>query len=342
MKDIKIFLDGEYNKNEGPSNVNRELIKSSNGKIGSYKHRNKYLKRIEKIIGMITCDVLIISTPDVYGPKMLKIRKKFFPSKKSVYLMHGYNKFENDINHLGLSDERLNTEQNILRQVDLVLGVSESFEKWLVKEVPWLKGKTFFLNNGIVQIGNHIIHRQNNDGYLHISVAGGDREIKNNDEIARAVEALNQKNVKSQLKIYGAMVHDAKTFSKYGNTLCIGQLESEDFYQELSKSDIFILNSEVESFGLSVIDALQAGCSVLVSQYAGVNSILSLDDNDIIFDPHDINEIIFKIQNVSKNPNNARMVNKIDYEHYSWRNVSDRLVNICNCLYCGGDYKSIR
>ena len=122
-------------------------------------------------------------------------------------------------------------------------------------------------------------------------------------------------------------------FSKYSHTTYLGMLPNEQFIEKLSNAHIFVLNSEVESFGLSAVEALRAGCNILISQNSGIRSILSLTEEDIIFDTHNHFEIADKVEKLISKNNCMRIMDSIDFNHYSWKNVADRLYKICEAIY---------
>ncbi len=119
-------------------------------------------------------------------------------------------------------------------------------------------------------------------------------------------------------------------------------LPNEQFMEKLSNAHVFVLNSEVESFGLSAVDALRAGCNILISQNSGIRSILSLTEEDIIFDAHNPSEIADKIEKLISKNNCKRILDSINFEHYSWKSVANRLYKICEAVYDGKDYNLIR
>lgn len=101
------------------------------------------------------------------------------------------------------------------------------------------------------------ISKKENDKKIRIIVAGGERIQKNNIEVCKAIEILSNNLEKDiELKICGRKYYQENLFEKYRHSIYVGMLPYKEFCKELEKSDIFILNSEVESFGLSPVDAL--------------------------------------------------------------------------------------
>ena len=143
-----------------------------------------------------------------------------------------------------------------------------------------------------------------------------------------------------ELHIFGRFYENNEDLSSYNFLKIHGHINQNTFYDVLKNNvNIGICNSEVESFGLSIIEALFCGCDIIVSKNTGASSIMKLSENDIINDPHNIREIIEKIKIVHDNPNHERILQSIDINNITWKAQSEKLVKICeNVFYKNGEY----
>lgn len=343
MKSKEVLFCGEYIVNAGPSNVNRFLLDNSKNMFMYVKSQGKITKRVERVLKLLKSNVVIFSGYGRYIKKLLVICKILHI--KTIYLMHGCLEYENQINNLHIKKKDLNVEQYILKKIDLVLCVSEGYMKWVNGRYPQMITKIFYLNSGIdineyKDIKKHNFRAQHEE--ITVAVAGGDRLQKNNFEVCKAIELLTyKKNMSLRLNVYGRCYSNEKRFLKYPHTIYKGMLPKKVLYDELGKTNLFIVNSEVESFGLAVVDALMCGCDILVTQNAGICSLLDLKEADIIKDVHDVSEISEKICKILKKSNNERILNSIDFDRYSWSEVGKRLYRICECLDNEEDFSKI-
>lgn len=93
---------------------------------------------------------------------------------------------------------------------------------------------------------------------------------------------------------------------------------------------MFIQNSQFESFGLALIDALSLGCDVLFSTNTGAKDIITArQESDIINDITDVDEIKDKILKTLECPNNKRLYDSIDKEKTSLQAAVDNLMSRC-------------
>lgn len=338
---MKLLMLGEYNSNAGPSNVNKKIINNLSNSIMYIKSKKKVNKFFELIFKFIKSDIILVSGFDPRYSSLCKFSKII--NKKTIYLMHGYAKYDNEINCLSLNDKILKKEYEILSKVSLILCVSQKFSEWLAIQLPEFKDKIFFINSGIDINNNDIFSKNKNNDKFVIALSGGNRNIKNNVEVCRAVKILFDSGINIEVNIYGRIYDNNDTFTKYSFLNFKGQINQEDFYKELKKTNLFILNTEVESFGLSAADALIGGCDILLSSNCGILSILDYTPNDIIYDPHNIDEIAQKIKYfINNNSNNNRLLSKINFEKCSWKNRTKQLFKICEFVYRDIDINELK
>ena len=106
----------------------------------------------------------------------------------------------------------------------------------------------------------------------------------------------------------------------------------KQLYEEMMKSELYVLNSVYEPFALSVFDALLCGCSILVTNVAGALELLNVTEHDVIYDPMDKDEIAEKIEYLLQHPNNERLMKKLDFDKISYEAEVKRLEQFCEML----------
>lgn len=322
---MRMLLIGDYRKNAGPSNVNKSLINNSDNELLYIKAKSKFVMIFEILFKAALSDVLIVS--GCGSKKYYTLLKPFH--KPMIYILHGYAKYENVVNNLHLSEDAIKAENSFLERSDLIVPVSKWYSEWFSQQCPQWKNKIQYLNNGV-----NIDFRplQIKDEYT-IAVTGGTRIIKNNIEVCRAVEKLYQKNNRYHVYVFGHIYknNDCEIMN-FPFVTFMGQLNKDEYYHKLDRISCFILDSEVEPFGLVVADAINCNCSLLLSKSVGANSILTLTDMDIIENPHNIEELCSKIENVFENPNSERVARSINIEEVSERSAYLKLKEMCREL----------
>ena len=145
----KIFLMGGIYRNTGPANVNRNLI-TADRSIWYQKSHNRLARFIETAIKFLLSDTIVFSAyVRVFAVRLAKLLKK-----KTVYLMHGYMKYENEINQQNVPEEILKAMNMDIASIDSAFG--------------WLKTEGFIfvlLITGCYSaiLGSNILLKEEND-----------------------------------------------------------------------------------------------------------------------------------------------------------------------------------
>ena len=328
---MKIFILGGIDDNAGPTNVNRQIMYWWDDQDEIRTNAGQGIKRLlSGIKGVFWADCVIQSGGGTSSAISVLISRGI--RKPYITIVHGFLPYENEINGFGYPKWRISLFLSNLQHSQIVVSVSNKHKEFIAKHMPSIKNKLRVVYNGIEQY--EIVTDDASTREHIIAVSGGTRPIKNNDIVLKAIEKLNQENFPCTLKLYGHTI--AKGGIDFLNEAqqspyveIMGQVSHSDFLQGLQKACIFIQNSSCESFGLSAIDALQQGCSLLVSNNCGVNDILELEVEDIIMDTSNVDEITRKIRELVRHPNARRLVSSIEYARYSWKVSADLLRQFC-------------
>lgn len=320
----KYLFVGETDGNTGPSNANKGIVANVTNSFYVADSKNKAKKYLSTIANTFLCEVVIVSGMSKIGLYSIKLAK--FLKKKTIYIMHGCYEMESNLNEAVIDPKSVQMEQYILHNVDLLLPVSKRYAERIQNEYPFCSGKMAYLHNGVdkVKLNYGTIERKKG----RIIAVGGDRKLKNNIVVANAMTKMDDNK---KLMVYGHLYHpdDLPT----GNNIEFkGLVSQEQLYKEMAESELFVLNSTLESFGLTVFDALESGCSVLVSNVTGALDLLDVTEHDVIYDPMDENEIAEKINYLLQNPNNTRLLNSLNFDKVSYKAEVKKLEQFCEEL----------
>lgn len=320
---MRILFCGDRRGNAGPSNVNKGIVSNLTESFDYIKNQNKCLKLMELFFKGIWSSVIVVSGTSKLNCVAVAMGKLL--RKKTVYIMHGYVAYEVVVNKQENVDAALAQERYILENADLLLPVSKKFMHWMHEKCPQYAHKTKYIYNGAV------LPAKKKDNYVKekgkIIATGGDREIKNNRILSEIIEDLGGR---LHLDVCGTIYHKKPECYQY--SCYLGIVSHSEFVERLKKAELFVLNSIMESFSLSTIEALFCGCSVLVSNLAGVTDLLDLEETDIIFNPVDKEEIRTKMLYLLEHPNNDRIMSKFIPEKWTYQKMVERLECLCREL----------
>lgn len=80
------------------------------------------------------------------------------------------------------------------------------------------------------------------------------------------------------------IINKAKVYNCLDNIIFTGRIPREDIFQHLDQSDVFIMISKIETFGLVYLEAMARGCIVVASRNEGLDGIIENGRNGFLCD----------------------------------------------------------
>ncbi len=80
------------------------------------------------------------------------------------------------------------------------------------------------------------------------------------------------------------IIKRAKEYNCLNKTVFTGRIPREDIFQHLDQSDVFIMISKIETFGLVYLEAMARGCIVVASRNEGLDGIIENGRNGFLCD----------------------------------------------------------
>lgn len=324
----KYVFIGSTDGNTGPENVNKGIVANLPQSFWIANSVNKFNKYVGAMLGTIWCSVVVISGMSKVGVYAMKLAKLL--KKKTIYIMHGCYEIESALNEANVNQNSLRIEQYILHHADLILPVSKCYASMIQEKYPFCKGKTACLHNGVDKVSSDSENVRREKG--RVIAVGGDRKLKNNITVAEAMDKLDDSKI---LTVYGYLYHP-ENLPKRANIEFKGLVPQKQLYREMMRSELYVLNSIYEPFALSVFDALLCGCSILVTNVAGALELLDVTEHDVINDPMNENEIADKMAYLLQNPNNERLMKKLNFDRISYKAEVEKLEDFCMQLCQNG------
>lgn len=336
---MHIFLLGDLKSDNGPGNANKQIKKSLSLKyeVEFSKATGKIQRVFEMFNGIKNTDCVVVCSASNINYPAIKIAKKY--RKKIVYLMHGYMSYEKKIENASLSEAELKKisdyEKFMFNNVDRIVCVSKRYRDFMRSQVPEYANKFDYIFNivdtdKLEKISKKTCIRKKKNQVLSI---GGGMKQKNVLSLAEAFDRYD-KNI--DFVVIGKSLSDGEKIRAFDNVTWYEHLKHEDLYRMLLDTNLYIQNSISESFGLSVIEALYAGCSLLVSNTIGCLDLFdTLEDEDIIFDIYNQSEIYQKAKYLLLNPNNDRLIRGLkkdflseEWQANKWQEIINSIVSV--------------
>ena len=191
----------------------------------------------------------------------------------------------------------------IYRQYDLVVAISHGVKNSLVSYIGKLK-KIEVINNGIEINFEEFYKREKREKIIIVSV-GRLHKQKNYENAFLAISKIKDLNFEywivgsGEMKKYGSIINSLKIENK---VKLLGF--RKDVVEILKKSDIFLMPSNWEGFGLSAAEAMNAGLACIFSNVEGLRDLLHKNNYDgKIVDPSDPENMSLAIKELLGNYN---------------------------------------
>lgn len=334
---MKVFFVGDFSSNTGPASANRMLIEKLDKKQVLFSRQsNKILRIIEFIIKFIFASSICLCSYSKFNILSIKISKLF--NKKVFYYMHGYKSYEYKINVQEKDNKKLqeikDVESYIFDNSVKIFCVSKILMNLMKNKEKKYSEKFVYSYNPINFQKIQQLVKENNsekDSNNIISLGGGMRQ-KNNLVVCEAIKQLNnEKDLNLNYTVIGLPYTDKDQILEYDFVTYYESLKHEDVIKLLSKSKIYIQNSDFETFGITLVEALLSGCNLLISRNTGVLELIdNISYNDVILNTKDIEEIKEKIIHLLSHGNSESMLKNFRFKELETEYVANNFLNQLN------------
>ncbi len=226
----------------------------------------------------------------------------------------------------------------ILRKANKVIVVSKylySKLNELIKDEAILK-KTTVLWNGVNKYLEPSINNDENKEIVLITIAALIK-LKNHITVFKALKKIEGK-LKRKYKYYligdgwdkEHLIKQAEALGIKQRVIFFGALEHKKAMDVLSESDVFVMPSLIETFGVAYLEAMLAGKITIGSNGRGISEIINDGVNGFLVDPKDIDALADLLYRVIENYEQYFEIrinaNKTIWPHYSWKNNAVRIL----------------
>jgi glycosyltransferase involved in cell wall biosynthesis len=121
---------------------------------------------------------------------------------------------------------------------------------------------------------------------------GNQSGYKNVDTLLAAAESLSQRL--PDLKVFLTWPVDCRVQRRSRNAVCLGYLEGGALTEAYRLADLFVMPSLVETVGLPLLEAMNAGVPIVAADRPYAHEIC--DDAAVFFDPFDVKALETSIE----------------------------------------------
>ena len=236
-----------------------------------------------------------------------------------------------------INQEVYQVEKYGMNNADKIVAVSEFTRNIIINKYHQNPDKVLTIHNGVEQnISKEYSNKTKNKKI--VSFIGRITFQKGPDYFIEAAEKVLKKD-KNFLFIMagkGDMLNKMvalvakKRISK--NFLFTGFLKGEEVNQLLSQSDMFIMPSVSEPFGIAPLEAMQNSVPTIISKQSGVSEVLRNAIKVDFWDTDAIANAIYAIGNYKTLSNMLSIEGKAEAINTTWSKAAEKLVELYNQL----------
>jgi len=215
---------------------------------------------------------------------------------------------------------------------DVVIKVVPSQHEWITK-YGVLENKIKYVSNGVSEdvfdkVDNkEFIKKHNLKGKFVISYLGRIQDYKGLDQVIKILPKLDKKIVFLAIgKDAGdkkRLVGLAKKLKVLDRVIFTGEISDEEKLMALDASEVFILPSEWEAFGIVIAEAMARRNAVISTKTEG-GKFLVKKENGFVYDFNDLKSLEKQVKILFENKNLRENMKKNNFDKskkFLWKNV---------------------
>ena len=228
-------------------------------------------------------------------------------------------------------------EKNFVNEYyNAVIQVNPYQHKWL-KNYGIKKNKIYFIPNGVSENAFkkidkiNFIKNYNLKNKFIISYLGRIQKYKGLEQVIKILPKLNKtaflvigKNAGDLLRLKNL----TKELNVENKIIFIGEISEEEKITALNLSGIFIMPSEWEAFGITILEAMAQGNAVISTKTEGGKFLIKEKENGFLYNYGDLKDLENKIKILI---NNKKLLNKISKNNikkakkFLWKDIAKNL-----------------
>lgn len=315
---------------EGVTHIYREAFNKNDRYIFSLKNK-KIINNLEKSVDVESIDFIHAHSLFVNGKVAYELKRK-----KSIEYIVAVRATDVDVFFEKMIHLR-NIGIDIMKEAKNIVFISYNLKKKVLnKYVPIkhrkeIEEKSIVLPNGLdlFWLKNNEIKQIDSKENLNLAYIGTLHKRKNIDKSIQVFEKLNDEGIKTKFRIIGGgpdrdEIYNYIKSSKYSNLCKLDQwLNSrEELLSVYKNSDIYIMPSIKETFGISYLEAISQGTPIIYTKNDGVFGYFNQGEVGYSVNPDNINEIYESIIKIIENYNVISKNCIIKSQKFNWDEIA--------------------
>lgn len=243
---------------------------------------------------------------------------------------------------------RRNYFHAILSSAKNIIFISHQYKKSFLnllhdRNIKDLNNKSLVIPNGVhsFYLENRVKHIQKLHSPIRVIYAGAFNRGKNILETLNGLDILIRKGYILEFTIIGKGLKYRKEDTEYQDKIydfatdkqwvrILESLPKEELINAFEESDIFVMPSTPETFGIVYLEALSQGLPIVYAQGQGFDGYYEDKDIGFAVNPKNPHDIANKIESIIINYDRMAMnASELDlYNDFSWEKISEKYLQL--------------
>ena len=212
---------------------------------------------------------------------------------------------------------------------DQIICISHGVKKSLTDWMPFSAEKIKIINNGI-KLYKKLRTKKKHNKTLKIISVGSLRDVKNYDKAIMAMSKIKNLNfswlIAGSGNLLNPLLKKVEKLKLEDKVFFLGFVDNVN--DLLDDSDIFLIPSKWEGFGLSAVEAMHSSLPIIASDVDGLKQVVHSEPPSALYvDPNDEDDISDKVKMLLESDNLRQKLGKAAYEKSKDFSIENMLNN---------------
>lgn len=232
----------------------------------------------------------------------------------------------------------------VLLKAEKIIFISYSYITKLKEQIPSklfnsIQHKFHVIPNGINNIFLSNVSSKNYTPPLNLVTVASLDKNKNTITLLKVIKTLKLRGVDANLKVIGdgplknSLLDYTDKHSLSNSVTFLGKLNHSEIIRILDESDIFILVSIHETFGISYIEAMARALPVIYTEDEGIDGFFDVGYIGYPVPPLDINQIIKSIDLILSEYSRISLNSYNSSKRFNWDNIADEYQSLYKSIH---------
>lgn len=229
-------------------------------------------------------------------------------------------------------------ERKGMEAADRIITVSNLTRKYVIERYGIPEDKVITVHNAVEPVNTDEIQQQKGFPEKLVTFLGRVTFQKGPDYFVEAAYKVHKKDPNMRFVMAGSgdmltrMIRRVAHYQMGNKFQFAGFLRGDDVYRLFSVSDVYVMPSVSEPFGISPLEAMRSNVPVIISKQSGVSEVLRYAFKVDFWDVDALADAIYGFTHYEGLPKMFKKYGREEVENLKWENSAQKIIQIYQSL----------